>query len=228
MRQTSKIDTVSVSEDEPTVAEIVGALEFDILFGELRPRERLVEDAIMQRFSTKRNVVRRAFSELERMGIVVRAPNRGASVRDLTRQEVEEITELRETLHRRAVQRMPLPAAPELVKRLQSIQRKHDKAVKAHDPRAIVAANEKFHAIFFAACGNKLLEEAITNYSYLSRIMRLYPMVDSEMLAQLRQEHWAMIDASKRGDRKALMKLVVDHIQHSKRMYLLLHGPIVD
>ena len=53
-------------------------------------------------------------------------------------------------------------------------------------------------------------------------------MVDSEMLAQLRQEHWAMIDASKRGDRKALMKLVVDHIQHSKRMYLLLRGSIVD
>ena len=211
---------------ELTVDEVTRAMEFDILFGGLRPRERLVEDVLMQKFSTKRNVIRRALAELERMGIVVRAPNKGASVRDLTPEEVEEITELRETLHRRAVQRMELPAPSELVRRLQAIQRQHDRAVKSQDPRAIDEANELFHATFFAACGNKLLNEAIGNYAYLSRIMRLYPMVDADMLEKLRSEHWAIIEALEAGDRKTLTRLVVQHIQHSKRMYLRVRGGI--
>ena len=209
---------------ESTVEDVTRALEFDILFGGLRPRERLVEDVLMQKFSTKRNVIRRALAELERMGIVVREPNKGASVRDLTPEEVEEITELRETLHRRAVQRMELPAPPHLVRRLQAIQRRHDKAVKSQDPRAIDEANEQFHSAFFMACGNKLLNEAIGNYAYLSRIMRLYPMVDADMLERLRSEHWAIIEALEAGDRKTLTRLVVEHIQHSKRMYLRVRG----
>ena len=50
--------------------------------------------------------------------------------------------------------------------------------------------------------------------------MRLYPLVDRDLLEHLRGQHWAMIDALKAADRKALMALVVDHIQPSKRMYL--------
>lgn len=209
---------------EPTVDEVTRALEIAILLGQLRPRERLVEDVLMQKFSTKRNVIRRALAELERMGIVVREPNKGASVRDLTPVEVEEITELRETLHRRAVQRMELPAPRELVSQLKAIQRHHDKAVRCRDPRAIDEANDRFHSAFFGACGNKLLTEAIMHYAYLSRIMRLFPIADTETLERVRSEHWAIIEALETGDRKLLRKLVVEHILHSKRMYLRLRG----
>ena len=111
------------------------ALEFDILFGNLKPRERLVEDALMQRFSAKRHTVRQALVELERMGIVTRTPNRGAAVRDFAAEEVEEIAEVRATLHRRAAQRMKLPAGAALIAKLEALQRRHDKAVAARDPR---------------------------------------------------------------------------------------------
>jgi DNA-binding GntR family transcriptional regulator len=206
--------------DGNAVAEVVAALEFDILFGRLRPRERLVEDALMQRFRAKRHVVRQALADLETMEIIVRAPNRGAAVRDFTAQEVEEICELREILQHRAAQRIPLPAAPNLLAKLQSIQRRHDKAVAARDPRAIDQANEEFHHALFAACGSGQLLAAIEHYAYLTRAMRLYPLVNPVLLDQLRREHWAMIEALKTGDRKALLRLVVDHIQPSKKIYL--------
>jgi DNA-binding GntR family transcriptional regulator len=206
---------------EPSVREVVRRLEFDILFGRLRPRERLVEDALLQRFpGAKRYVIRQALTELERMGIVVRAPNRGAAVRDFTAAEVEEITELRETLQRQAARRMPLPASPALIANLEALQRRHDKAVAARDPRAIDAANEEFHDQLFGACGNRHLTQAIAHYAYLSRAMRLYPLVDPILLERLRTEHWAMIKAIKASDRKALARLVVQHIQHSKKIYL--------
>ena len=202
------------------VGDLVSALEFDILFGRLKPRERLVEDVLMQRFGAKRHAVRQALAELEHIGIVTREPNRGAAVRDFSAREVEEICELREILQRRAAQRMPLPAEPALIARLTEIQARHDKAVARRDPRAIDRANEEFHHAFFAACGSAHLAAAIEHYAYLTRAMRLYPLVTRELLERLRNEHWRMIEALKAADRKALMTLVVDHIQPSKRMYL--------
>ena len=202
------------------VSDLVSALEFDILFGRLKPRERLIEDVLMQRFNAKRHAVRQALADLEHIGIVTREPNRGAAVRDFSAQEVEEICELREILQRRAAQRMPLPAAEALIACLTEIQGRHDKAVARRDPRAIDRANEEFHHAFFAACGSAHLAAAIERYAHLTRAMRLYPLVDRELLEHLRRQHWAMIDALKAADRKALMALVVDHIQPSKRMYL--------
>jgi len=206
--------------EELSLADVVARLEFDILFGRLKPRERLVEDVLMQRFAAKRHVVRQALAELERMGIVARAPNRGATVRDFTAQEVEEVCEIRELLQRRAAQRMPLPASPGLIGKLEQIQRRHDRAISQRDPRAIDAANEEFHQAIFNACGSAHLAQAIAHYAYLTRAMRLYPLVDAALLETLRAEHWAIIEALRSGDRRALMRLSVDHIQHSKKIYL--------
>ncbi len=217
---TMETDAKSSESLEKSDDDVLRSLEFDILFGRLRPRERLVEDSLMQRFGAKRHVVRHALTELERMGIVVRVPNRGATVRDFTAREVEEIAEIRQTLQRQAATRMPLPADPVHIAELEAAQRRHDAAVASRDPRAIDEANEAFHALFFSACGNRHLSEAIAHYAYLSRAMRLYPMVDPALLETLRGEHWAMIEALRTADRTALTRLVVDHIQHSKRIYL--------
>ena len=195
-------------------------IESDILFGRLKPRERLIEDALMQRLQAKRYVIRQALTELERMGIVTRTANRGAAVRDFTTEEVEEIAELRGVLHRHAVQRIKLPASEALMARLDTIQREHDAAVSARDPQRIDVANKAFHATIFNACGSTHLANAIAHYAYLSRAMPPYPHVDPVLLETLRGEHWAIIEALRTGDRRALSRLVVDHIQHSKRIYL--------
>lgn len=86
---------------ELTVAEIVQRLEEEIALGLLRPRERLVEEDLLARFKTKRHVVRQVLIDLELMGIVSRPPNRGAMVRDIGAQEIDEIYFMRELLERR-------------------------------------------------------------------------------------------------------------------------------
>ncbi len=214
------------SDFEGAAGDVVRALEFDILFGRLKPRERLVEDALMARFKAKRHAVRRALDELERMGVVVRAPNRGATVRDFTAQEVEEIYELRELLQQRAARRMPLPWDGEQVAALCEIQRQHDAAVAANDLRLVDQVNDAFHKLFFSACGNGHLAEAIAHYYQLTRAMRVYPIADPASLEKLRDEHWGMIRALETGDRDALVRLVAQHIQPSKAAYLAVRRAI--
>lgn len=62
-------------DEADTLGLVVSTLEEDIVLGRLHPRERLVEDDLMRRFSVKRHVIRQALSDLEQMAVVERAPN---------------------------------------------------------------------------------------------------------------------------------------------------------
>jgi DNA-binding GntR family transcriptional regulator len=220
MSLTSERSEAPAEGREPVLAEIVRALEFDILYGRLKPRERLVEDAVMGRFGAKRHVVRQAFAELERMGIVVRTPHRGASVRDFPTKEVDEIYQMRELLQRSAAELIPLPADPALLAELEAVQARHDRAVDAADLREVDEINDRFHRVLFAACGNAHLARAIGYYAQLTRGVRLMHITAPGSLARVRDEHWAMIRALRAGDRAELVRLVVEHIQPSRVAYL--------
>jgi DNA-binding GntR family transcriptional regulator len=113
----------------PDLAEIVRTLEADIIFGRLKPRERLVEDMLMERLGATRHLVRQALSELERLGIVVRERNKGCAVRYFPPAEVEQIYELRELLQAHAAGRIPLPAPGALLEALGAIHARHSRAV---------------------------------------------------------------------------------------------------
>lgn len=204
------------------LARVVEALEEDIIFGRLRPRERLVEDAVMERFGAKRHVVRQALAELERMQIVVRQRHKGSAVRDFPLADIEAIYEIREVLQRHAAERIPLPAPRALVARLEAIHAEHSRAVALDDLRAVYRLNNTFHDALFGACDNAYLVEAIAHYAWLSHAIRSYRMADKALLAQARDEHGLMIEALRRGDRTALVRLCVAHILPSKDAYLAL------
>src|SRR5678815_3236938 len=86
------------------------ALRSMILSGELEPGTRLVEVELAERFQTSRGPVRSALKELDRRGLVVISPGRGAFVRSFSRRDVEESLSLWELIWgfavRRAIERM--------------------------------------------------------------------------------------------------------------------------
>ncbi|MEP6678013.1 MAG: GntR family transcriptional regulator [Betaproteobacteria bacterium] len=202
------------------LAEVIGALEEDIIFGRLKPRERLIEEALVRRFAVKRHVIRDALSELERQGIVVKAPHRGCVVRDFAIRDVEQIYEMRELLQERAARCIALPAEAALVERLAEIHRAHLLAVDADDLRRVFHLNNEFHDTLFAACGNPYLAETVAEYAYLAHAIRSYRIADPVLLRQAADEHAAIIAALAAGDREALVRLCVDHIKPAKEAYL--------
>ncbi len=214
--------TTSLQTATPTtaLADIVTTLEEDIIFGRLFPRERLVEDALMARFGAKRHLVRQALGELERMGIIVKKQNKGALIRDYSRAEVEEIYEMRELLHARAVQRMPLPAPPALIASLEEINRRLATSLRAGDLRSMYHLNNEFHDTLFGHCQNRYLAESIRHFAWQAHPIRSFRIANPELFAHALEEHDQMIAAMREGDRERLEQLCVDHIQPSKQAYL--------
>ena len=202
------------------VRAVVAALEEDIVFGHLHPRERLVEDQLMLRFSAKRHVVREALAELDRMGLVERHPNRGAAVTDLTPEAVEHIYEMREMLEAAAFRRMPLPLDADMIAALSEIQRRHDAAAAAGDLRALFRLNIEFHRVEFSACGNPHLAAAIEQHGQKAHGIRSFAVARTGYAETAAREHWKIIRALKPGDRDKLIALSLRHIRASKISYI--------
>ncbi|MEO8740880.1 MAG: GntR family transcriptional regulator [Casimicrobiaceae bacterium] len=200
--------------------KLVEELETDIVFGRLHPRERLVEDELVARFGAKRHIIRQVLVELERMGLVSRPRNRGATVADFTPDEVEQIYGVRRLLETGAAAQIPTPLNAVQLDGLRTIQRKHDQAVESGNSLGAFRANNDFHRLLFSTCGNAYLSAAISDFAQKTHVIRSFSVARPEYLRQARDEHWAMIKALKSGDRKQLVSLCSNHLDISKLPYI--------
>jgi len=198
----------------------VAALEEDIVFGRLHPRERLTEDELMARFSMKRHAVRQVLTELELLGVVEKKRNVGAVVRAFSAREVMELYALREVLEVHAASQMPLPVPEARLAALVMVQREHDAAVGDGDARRVFRSNQRFHREFFGLLDNAVLGQAIEEYARRTHPIRFGTLVAPAYRERARQEHWAMIQALRAGDRDALMTICRDHLLPSRDAYL--------
>lgn len=203
-----------------SLTNVVEQLEEDVVFGRLRPRERMIEEDLVERFKVKRHIIRQALIELERMGIVVRQRGKGARVCEFSPREVENLYGLRALLEDKAIQLMPLPADKELIRELTAIHRAHTKAVKSGDLREIFRSNIRFHQVLYEACGNPYLTEAINLYATKANVIRFYVGRDPRMFVGSRDQHSEMIEALKSGDRELLRKICAEHLKPSPKAYI--------
>lgn len=201
-------------------AEVVKALEEDIIFGRLTPGERLTEDILLARFPVSRHFARQAIGQLERIGLVVRERNKTAMVRTLSAQEVQQIYDVREMVQRQAALLIPLPAPSAFIDELSAIQEQYAASAKLGLLRDVHELNDEFHLKFFSACGNPYLVSTIEQYMHLSLIVRAQTLAKPDMRQISRRHHDMMIELLKGRDRWALAQLCVDHIQPSKAAFL--------
>jgi DNA-binding GntR family transcriptional regulator len=200
--------------------DILTSIEDDIIFGRLPPGTRLTEDGLMARFGVTRHFIRQTLVELERVGIVVRERNVGATVRHYAPAEVRQIYEVRELLQRQAALMIPLPASAALVLRLQALNDAFRRAHEVGDLRAVHEANDAFHLELFGACSNQYLVRSIREYMALSLPMRANSLADPEAFRVSEGQHRIMIALLQDTDRWALAQICVDHVQPSKQAYL--------
>lgn len=205
---------------EAAVRSLARQLEEEIVLGYLHPRERLIEDALIERFGAKRHAVREALARLERLGLVERQPNRGATVRALTPRDVEEIYAVREILELAAAREVLRRATPDDIQRIIGAQRQHDDAVDEADPKSAFRANIGFHQAFFSACGNAELTGAINLYGQKAHAVRSFSIGQPAYLAHSREEHWAIIEALKARDEHNLLTVCRDHIRVARDAYI--------
>lgn len=210
----------ALGSDAQGADDVVALLETDIIFGRLYPRERLIEDELMQRFGVTRHRVRRAIGDLVKRGLVVQERNRGAHVRDYSRRQVEELYEVRNCLQTRAIRRLTAPPDADTLATLQELHDAHVEAGRSGDVHLVYRLNNAFHERFFDACGNAELAEAIRAYAWRTHPIRSRSFMDDSYRQLAQRDHQQMIEALAVNDTEALVALNLRHTNRPCRNYL--------
>lgn len=210
---------------DATIAPAATALEEDIIFGRLRPREKLTEEDLMVRFELTRHLSRRVLQQLESLGLITIDRSGGMMVRSFSQDDIEHIFEVRNTLQECALRRMLLPAPPQLIAQLLAIHARHLEAVRSNDLSGIFWTNEELHDTIFRNCGNPVLADAIKRHAWLMHGIRSRVFADPAHLRNAVREHAQLIAAMKSGDRQSLIEVNRMHIFRPKAAYVASLNP---
>ncbi|KAA2212661.1 GntR family transcriptional regulator [Teichococcus oryzae] len=225
--ETSTAETSAAEAPPATASAILAALEEDIVFGRLHPRERLIEEEVAARFGATRHAVRQIFTELERMRLIERIPHRGALVKAYSPAEVQQLYDLREMLETQAARLIPLPLSSAALPPLHALQQRHAAAVAAGDARAVFRADLAFHRAIYAHCGNVFLAETIEELGQRAQVIRYATLRSQASMERARDQHAAMLDALRQGTRDVLVALCAAHFRPAREAYLGQHPDLL-
>ena len=186
-----------------------------IVAGELRPGQRVHQEALAERLGISIAPVREALRVLEQEGQVSYRPRRGYFVTELRVADLEEIYALRQILEARVVHKALPRLDAEGLERVALAAADCAKAARSGDVARGLEANRRFHF--------GLLETPECRHTM--RIIRLlwdsteaYRALYYNAAAERRhavQAHERILEAARRGDHEHVVQLLDAHREHA-------------
>lgn len=197
---------------EPEARRVERVLRDQIVDGARDPGSRLVERDLAAELGVSRVPVREALRALAAEGLVTPRPRTWAVVRTFTDDDVEHLLEVRSALEQLAARRAAERHDPAGLDALDAALVRQGEAAARGDGTAARRAAADFHEALLAAAGNPLLDEiaAVT----ASRVRWL--LGQHEDLAEMVEEHRALLDAVRARDADAAAEHAVAHLRTSR------------
>ncbi len=200
--------------------QIATALRQAIAAGKLRPGARLLEVQIARDMGTSRAPLREALIQLEREGLVVRQPNRGTFVADLTEELVREVASLRGVLEGFAASLAVKRLAREDFEHLEAILKDMLAVARRGDFPRMVEWDYQFHEYIMRASGHRLLYETWVG---MDRKIRVYLSATNLMYTDMKavvQGHLSILQALRRRDPQRAGRVMAEHMGEVLDLFL--------
>lgn len=180
-------------------------LREQILSGQLRPGDRLVELDIASRLGVSQGPVREALARLTEEGIIIALPHRGSFVSEITVEEARDIYQTRLVVEREAI-RLALPTMDASRFRIldQDIESMLE-AAAADRLRDYVARDMTFHSRMFEWSGSRTL---LAFWGHIETRTRAFASIASPHVFNdhvgVARSHHVLLGALKSGDDAAI------------------------
>ena len=199
-----------------------------ILEGGLKGGDQMIEAELQKQFGTSRSPIREAFRVLEKRGLVVLIPRKGAFVRRVTRKDIEDRFPVRATLEALAARQAYAHMTDEELLELTRILRDMDKAVEHGDIKSYREHHFEFHEIFIEASRNDVLIGILEPLRLQGMWFNYRQEYFNEDLNELLHIHHRILEFFKAEhndrNRTALEDLVRQHIEEAMNKYLEYFG----
>lgn len=196
-------------------------LRTKIMQGELAPGTRLMEIGLAEQLGVSRTPVREAIRMLEKEGLAVILPRRGAHVAAVSPRQLEDMLEVRRTLETFSVNAAGSRISIEQIEDLRNKNRKYKKAVASKDPVAIARIDHEFHSCITQIAGNEKIVSILSGLKeQLFRYTYLYAKY-CENIEQSVMEHEMICKAFSSGDNNRAVEIIKMHIDHQELVVYL-------
>jgi DNA-binding GntR family transcriptional regulator len=194
---------------------VADAVREQIVEGTFAPGQRLVERDLAEDFEVSRITLREALAQLAAEGLVTVVPRKGALVTSLTRQDVEDLFDVRLALEVLAARTAARRRTDEDLTRLRGLLVDAGSAHAAGDDARVAMLNTAFHLEVVRVAQNPMLLGMMSSVQgHLRRLFRLAREIDP---TQLHQDHQALLDALADGDADRAGRIAHDHIEETRQ-----------
>lgn len=202
------------SNDFLTLQEKVTAIIRESIFtGEYKPGERLIQDELATKLGVSRMPVREALRCLEREGLVIFLPHKGAQVIGISKEDIEELYFLRSLLEGITVQKSMNFLTKKDRAELQSLVELMDHDIENNDMDSYMTHNQQFHSLLQKGCKWKkikiLTKELIEGYP------AHVPILIPNTVVVSNKEHKQILEALDEKDPIKIKILVENHIMRA-------------
>ncbi|ORC35698.1 hypothetical protein B4O97_08630 [Marispirochaeta aestuarii] len=195
----------------PIRERVASELRNAIFSGKFGPGYELRQDYLAKKFGVSRMPVREALHILSGEGIVELRTNKGAIVKEISKDFVREHFELRLILECEAIAKACIHVKD--ISELEYIHAQQKQAIDALDVEEISMCNQAFHMFIWKNANNKKMEMMLENlWNGLSTGIVVAPRIHA---TESYQEHSQMIDAIKDRNPELARDIMKKHITRS-------------
>ncbi len=184
---------------------------------EITPGQRLTFVDLAEKLGVSRTPVNNALSLLSKEGFLDFTPNQGYTVHQITKEEADQLYEVREILEVGALEKAILHLTPVKIKELEKRESLFKQSVDEKQNRGRFFLDQEFHAYIVEMSENHYLAEYFREvYQRIFLRHRISPL-KGDRAVQVPAEHHDIVEAICRRDMEGAKNLLSNHIQHGKQ-----------
>ncbi len=198
----------------PSVAEIYKTLHDMVISFQFPPGSKINEVRVAESLGVSRTPVRQVLQELATQKLILQIPNKGFFSRDITKEEIFDLYEMRECIEVKSVQLAAQRATDQELKGLYDLWETGSMLPNTAPTELLHKRDRDFHVYIAQISGNKQIVDLLKNINDRIYFIRWIDMTDKAEKTQREHRKIAEYLLERKGDQAAAV--MQKHI--SKRM----------
>jgi DNA-binding GntR family transcriptional regulator len=193
---------------------VVEVLRAALIAGQMKPGELYSAPTLAVQLGVSATPVREAMSELAAQGMVEVVRNRGFRVRELSDEELDEITQLRLLIEVPTMVEVSRSCTADAVEAIRPLATAIEAAARDSDLIAYIEADRRFHLSLLALAGNRQLVDIVDQLRAKARLYGIRELAARGLLIRSAEEHAAILDCLVAHDAEGTERLMRRHLAH--------------
>lgn len=210
------LSSITLPGKRSRAEELYTYLRTAILSGELRPSERLVENAVAELANVSRTPVRQALHQLESDGLLRESKNGGMEVFGFSLDELSDLCAVREVLEGMATRHAATACSAMELALLKGVTEAERQAVEdGSAPELQVELNHRFHETIWNASRNRYLASELRSLREMIEQRQGTTLRSIERRRGALEEHRAIVEAIAARDSDGAENAAREHFRNA-------------